>query len=112
MTVEEPKQIPAGFPQSISGFFRERIWPIAPALALTLTSPVFFDLARTNNVDWIPLLGFVIGSMWGLPLPAAKPQAPGGAADAFRPPGVARLPAAGGRPRRQPRLGILAGAPE
>jgi hypothetical protein len=59
------------------------------ALALTLTSPVFFDLARTNNVDWIPLLGFVIGPAWGLPLLAAKPQALGGAAvvwvaEAFR----------------------------
>jgi len=50
------------------------------ALALTLTSPLFFDLARTNNVDWIPLLGFVIGPAWGLPFLAAKPQALGGAA--------------------------------
>jgi len=179
MTVEAPKKPAVRFPQAASGFFRERIWPIAPALALlgisvaltlavlwrvmpvgvdweytfsqipaiwrnpyqlwlftnppwimallphawlplrlgnavnillnigliivavraagggrmalalTLTSPVFFDLARTNNVDWIPLLGFVIGPMWGLPLLAAKPQALGGAAvvwvaDAFR----------------------------
>ncbi len=49
------------------------------ALMLTLTSPVFFDLARTNNVDWIPLLGLLLGPALGLPLLAVKPQALGGA---------------------------------
>jgi hypothetical protein len=50
------------------------------ALLLTFTSPVFFDLARTNNVDWIPALAFLVPAMWGLPLLAVKPQALGGAA--------------------------------
>jgi hypothetical protein len=50
------------------------------ALLLAFTSPVFFDLARTNNVDWIPLLGLLLGPALGLPLLAVKPQALGGAA--------------------------------
>jgi hypothetical protein len=49
------------------------------AIILTFTCPFFFDLARTNNIDWIPLLGFILGPLWGFPLLAVKPQALGGA---------------------------------
>jgi hypothetical protein len=51
-----------------------------PALLLVFTSPPFFDLARTNNIDWIPLLSVLLPPMWGLPLLAVKPQAIGGIA--------------------------------
>ncbi|WP_162909353.1 hypothetical protein [Aggregatilinea lenta] len=51
-----------------------------PALLLTFTSPVFLDLLRTNNVDWVPALAFLLPPTWGLPLLAAKPQTLGGAA--------------------------------
>ena len=50
------------------------------ALLLTFTSPVFFDLARTNNIDWVAALAFLLPPMWGLPLLAIKPQTLGGAA--------------------------------
>jgi len=50
------------------------------ALVMTFTSPVMLDLARTNNVDWIPALAFLIPPMWGLPLLAVKPQTLGAAA--------------------------------
>ncbi len=46
-------------------------------LALVFTSPFFFDLARTNNVDWIPLLATLLPPMWALPLLAVKPQSIG-----------------------------------
>jgi len=49
-------------------------------LLLIFTSPLFFDLARTNNVDWIPLLSVLIPPMWGLPLLAVKPHTIGGIA--------------------------------
>lgn len=29
-------------------------------IALTFTSPLFFDMARVNPIDWIPLLGFLL----------------------------------------------------
>lgn len=51
-------------------------WPL---MLLVFTSPPFFDLVRTNNVDWIALLAFLVPIMWGLPILAAKPQALGGA---------------------------------
>ncbi len=47
-------------------------------LLLVFTSPVFFDLARTNNVDWIPLLSVLLPPMWALPLLAVKPHTIGG----------------------------------
>lgn len=50
------------------------------AIVLTFTSPLFLDLVRTNNVDWVPLLAFLIPSTLGLPLLASKPQVLGGAA--------------------------------
>jgi hypothetical protein len=49
------------------------------ALVLTFTSPMFFDLARTNNIDWIPLAAFLLPPMWGTPLLLIKPQVVGGA---------------------------------
>jgi hypothetical protein len=49
------------------------------AVLLAFTSPVFIDLARTNNVDWIPLLAFLVPPMWGLPLLALKPLTLGAA---------------------------------
>ena len=51
------------------------------ALVLTFTSPAMLDLARTNNIDWIPLLAFLVPpeSGLGLPLLAVKPQVLGGA---------------------------------
>lgn len=49
-------------------------------LLLVFTSAPFFDLARTNNVDWIPLLSVLVPPMWGLPLLALKPHTIGGIA--------------------------------
>lgn len=49
-------------------------------LLLVFTSPPFFDLARTNNIDWIPMLAFLIPPAWGLPLLAIKPQSMGASA--------------------------------
>lgn len=49
-------------------------------ILLVFTSPVFFDLARTNNVEWIPALAFLLPAQWGLPLLAVKPQVLGAAA--------------------------------
>jgi hypothetical protein len=51
-----------------------------PGHLLVFTAPVFFDLARTNNVEWIPGLAFLLPAQWGLPLLAVKPQVLGGAA--------------------------------
>lgn len=50
------------------------------AILLTFTSVLFLDLVRTNNVDWVPLLAFLLPPMWGLPFLASKPQVLGGAA--------------------------------
>lgn len=49
-------------------------------MLLVFTSPNFFDLARTNNVDWIPMLALLIPNSFGLPLLVIKPQALGGVA--------------------------------
>ena len=43
-------------------------------ILLTFTCPLFLDLARVNSIDWIPLLGFLLPTAWGLPLIAVKPQ--------------------------------------
>jgi hypothetical protein len=43
-------------------------------LMLTFTSPVFFDLVRTNNIEWIICIGLLISAQWGLILLAVKPQ--------------------------------------
>lgn len=44
------------------------------AALLVFTSPVFFDLARTNNIEWLPLLGLLIDPWFGGVLLACKPQ--------------------------------------
>lgn len=41
---------------------------------LTFTSPLFLDLLRTNNIEWMPLIGLLIPPAWGLPLLVVKPQ--------------------------------------
>ncbi len=48
-------------------------------IVLTFTSPIFFDMARVNPIDWIPLLGFLLPPIWGFPLMATKPQTLGAA---------------------------------
>jgi hypothetical protein len=50
------------------------------AMLLVFTSPMMLDLARTNNIDWIPLLAFLLPPPWGLPFLLVKPQMLGGAA--------------------------------
>jgi hypothetical protein len=44
------------------------------SFALTFTSPLFFDLLRTNNVDWIPIAALFLPPSWGILLLAIKPQ--------------------------------------
>ncbi len=48
------------------------------ALALVFTSPIFFALCHTNNIDWIPLLGLVIAGPLGPIFVMCKPQSLGG----------------------------------
>jgi len=50
------------------------------AILMTFTSPLFFDLARTNNIDWVSLIGFLLPAGWGITFLLTKPQAVGGAA--------------------------------
>ncbi|MFC1936537.1 hypothetical protein ACFLYP_02595 [Chloroflexota bacterium] len=49
-------------------------------MLLVFTSPVFFDLARTNNIGWVPMLAVLLPPTWGLPILAIKPHTIGGAA--------------------------------
>lgn len=58
--------------------FKYRGGPIA--ILLTFTSPMMIDLARVNNIDWLPLATFLLPAQWGLPLLLLKPQILGGAA--------------------------------
>jgi hypothetical protein len=46
-------------------------------ISLVFTSPVFFDLCRTNNIEWLPLLGLTIGPTLGGILLLCKPQSLG-----------------------------------
>ncbi len=46
-------------------------------MLLVFTSAPFFDLMRTNNVDWIPLLALLLPPMWGLPVLVIKPHSLG-----------------------------------
>lgn len=41
---------------------------------LIFTNPFFFDLARTNNVEWIVLWSLLLPPAYGLPLLLIKPQ--------------------------------------
>lgn len=50
------------------------------AYLLTFTSPLFLDLLRTNNVEWIPVVALLLPPAWGLPLLLVKPQVFGGIA--------------------------------
>lgn len=50
------------------------------AMLLTFTSPVLLDIARTNNIDWLPGLAFLVPPIIGIPIMAVKPQVLGGAA--------------------------------
>ncbi len=50
------------------------------AVALVFTAPFFLDLVRTNNVEWIPLMAFLLPLWMGLPFLISKPQTVGGAA--------------------------------
>lgn len=45
---------------------------------MVFTSPFFFDLARTNNIEWIPLSGLLLPHAFGIPLLLIKPQAMAG----------------------------------
>jgi hypothetical protein len=67
------------------------------AIALVFTSPFYIQLIATNNVDWVPLLAFLVPAQWSLPLLLTKPQAVGGAALVYlrRSRGRALLPALG-----------------
>lgn len=51
-----------------------------PGLALAFTSPVFFDLARVNNIEWMICMGLLLPARWGAILLALKPHVAGGAA--------------------------------
>ncbi len=53
-------------------------WHIA--FAITLTAPTSIDLLMTNNIDWLPLLSFLVADWLAYPLLAMKPQMLGGAA--------------------------------
>jgi len=48
-------------------------------LALVFTSPIAIQMARTNNIEWIPALAICLGPALGFPLMALKPHALGGA---------------------------------
>jgi hypothetical protein len=45
---------------------------------MVFTCPFFFDLARTNNIEWIPLSGLLLPHAFGIPLLLIKPQAMAG----------------------------------
>lgn len=47
-------------------------------ILMVFTSPVFFDLARTNNIEWIPILALLLPLRWGLPVILIKPHSIGG----------------------------------
>lgn len=51
-----------------------------PLLAMLYTSPPFLDLIRTNNIEWIPLLGLLLPPQWLIVTMAVKPQSIGGVA--------------------------------
>lgn len=53
------------------------------AILATLLSPAFICTLINGNIEWLPLLGIVIGNAWGVPLLLAKPQAGGVAALLF-----------------------------
>jgi len=48
------------------------------SLALVLTSPALIGLLATNNLDWVPLVGVLIGPAFGPVLILSKPQSAAG----------------------------------
>ena len=46
----------------------------ALSLFLSMTSFPFFSLITNGNIDWIPLIGFIIQNQWGIIFLLAKPQ--------------------------------------
>ncbi len=44
------------------------------AIMMVFTSPFILDLARTNNIDWIPALSLVVPPVFGVFLLSVKPQ--------------------------------------
>ncbi|MEO1289896.1 MAG: hypothetical protein AAFV93_19235 [Chloroflexota bacterium] len=50
------------------------------ALLLVFTSPFMLDLARTNNIDWLPALALLVPPTWGILLLSVKPQTIGAVA--------------------------------
>jgi len=50
------------------------------AILMVFTSPFIIDLARTNNIDWVPALGLLLPPTWGLVLLSTKPQSIGAVA--------------------------------
>lgn len=63
-------------------------------LFLTFTSPFYLQLVATNNVEWIPLLAFLVPKVLSGLFLACKPQAVGGALVIFvkRTRGLALIP--------------------
>ena len=48
------------------------------SMLLVFTSPVFFDLMRVNNIEWIPMLVFFLPREFGIIALLVKPQIFGG----------------------------------
>jgi hypothetical protein len=51
-----------------------------PMLLMLFTFPPFLDLVRTNNIEWVPILAFLLPPQWAIATLAIKPQTMGGAA--------------------------------
>ncbi len=47
------------------------------SVLVTILSPPFYHLFWMGNIEWIPMLGALIGGGWGVPLMLAKPQVMG-----------------------------------
>lgn len=59
------------------------VWPVLRsggswlAVLVTLLSPPFIVIQLAGNIEWIPMLGIIIGGAWSVPLLIAKPQTVG-----------------------------------
>lgn len=47
------------------------------AILVTLLSPPFIGTQLVGNIEWIPILGILIGGAWSVPFLMAKPQTAG-----------------------------------
>ena len=63
-------------PQSTGYGYRKHVYT---AIFLTYTSPFYLQLLATNNVEWIPLLAFLVPETFAGVFLVCKPQAIGGA---------------------------------